>query len=80
MPTPIHRTILFLASVLLCASAPLRETKASATDAFATALQPAFEKHCVQCHGKDDKVKGKVNLLELGSLTDLTPTRNFSKT
>jgi len=31
-----------------------------------------FQQHCVQCHGKDGKVKGKVNLLEIKSLAQLT--------
>ena len=36
-----------------------------ADDSFENVLQPAFAEHCVQCHGKEGKVKGKVNLLEL---------------
>ncbi|MFP6872515.1 MAG: DUF1592 domain-containing protein [Verrucomicrobiales bacterium] len=34
-------------------------------------LQLGFEAHCTKCHGKGDKVKGKVNLLELKSDNDL---------
>lgn len=30
-----------------------------------------FQKNCVQCHGKDGKVKGKVNLLEIADLDHL---------
>ena len=30
-----------------------------------------FQTSCVKCHGKDDKVKGKVNLLEIHSLDAL---------
>ncbi|YCM42256.1 DUF1592 domain-containing protein [Verrucomicrobiaceae bacterium 227] len=30
-----------------------------------------FESHCIQCHGKDDKVKGKTNLLEIQNLDHL---------
>jgi len=30
-----------------------------------------FQSHCIQCHGKDDKVKGKTNLLEIQSLAKL---------
>ena len=30
-----------------------------------------FQKNCISCHGKDGKVKGKVNLLEIGSLEEL---------
>ena len=42
-----------------------------AADDFATNLQPAFEVHCIKCHGKGDKVQGKVNLLILKSGNDL---------
>lgn len=31
----------------------------------------AFATHCVQCHGQDAKVKGKANLLEIRTETDL---------
>ncbi|MBL66999.1 MAG: hypothetical protein CMO74_00900, partial [Verrucomicrobiales bacterium] len=36
---------------------------------FAGTAEPLalFKAHCVKCHGKDGKVKGKVNLLELNS-------------
>ena len=30
-----------------------------------------FQKHCVKCHGREGKVKGKVNLLEIESPTML---------
>lgn len=30
-----------------------------------------FAQHCVKCHGKDGKVKGKVNLMEIKSVIDL---------
>ncbi|MBR9759219.1 DUF1592 domain-containing protein [bacterium] len=45
--------------------------------AFAGGLQAAegvlgvFQENCISCHGKDGKVKGKVNLLEIGSLEEL---------
>ena len=45
--------------------------------AFAGGLQGAegvlevFQESCISCHGKDGKVKGKVNLLEIGSLEEL---------
>lgn len=31
-----------------------------------------FQENCIQCHGKDGKVKGKVNLLEIKSVEDLS--------
>ena len=37
-----------------------------ADDQFDKTLLPAFTQHCVKCHGKE-KVKGKVNLLEIKS-------------
>ena len=45
--------------------------------AFTWGLQAAggvlgvFQENCISCHGKDGKVKGKVNLLEIGSLEEL---------
>ena len=37
-----------------------------ADDEFREKLQPLFAQHCVKCHG-GDKVKGKVNLKEIGN-------------
>lgn len=34
-------------------------------------LRAAFESHCIKCHGKGGKIKGKVNLLDLKSDRDL---------
>jgi hypothetical protein len=34
-------------------------------------LRDTFQAHCIKCHGKGGKVKGKVNLLELKSTNDL---------
>ena len=31
-----------------------------------------FQQSCVKCHGKDDKVKGEVNLVEIRTAADLT--------
>lgn len=39
--------------------------------AFTSILQPAFEMHCIKCHGKDEKIKGDVNLLALEDGTEL---------
>jgi len=35
------------------------------------AVQSTFKTHCIKCHGKEGKVKGKVNLLKLKSNDDL---------
>ena len=40
-------------------------------DDFPMVLQSTFKAHCIKCHGKGGKVKGKVNLLELKSVDDL---------
>lgn len=44
----------------------------AAQDAFDTILKPALRKHCVQCHGQNDTLKGDVNLLALQNAADLT--------
>lgn len=60
-----------LRHILLLAILPL--LSATAKDStFDTVVAPLFQKNCVQCHGQDDKVKGKVNLLELASPDDQT--------
>ncbi|MED5586434.1 MAG: DUF1588 domain-containing protein [Verrucomicrobiota bacterium] len=41
----------------------------SAADEFGQTLKPFFASHCVKCHG-GEKVKGKVNLKEIGNLND----------
>ncbi len=41
-------------------------------DSFSTLIQPLFAKNCTGCHGENDKVKGKVNLLEIESLSQLS--------
>jgi mono/diheme cytochrome c family protein len=40
-------------------------------DDSSTSLQSAFQTHCVKCHGKGDKLEGKVNLLSAKSDGDL---------
>lgn len=42
-----------------------------AADSFIGMVRPAFTAHCVKCHGKDGKVKGKVNLLKLQDASQL---------
>jgi hypothetical protein len=41
------------------------------SDPFNHVVQPAFEEHCIKCHGLEGKVKGDLNLLEIGSATEL---------
>lgn len=38
---------------------------------FAKDLLPVFDANCVKCHGKDGKVKGKVNLLKIRNHDEL---------
>ena len=44
---------------------------------YESILKPNFEENCIKCHGKDDKVKGDLNLLEISNSDDLlrTPQR-----
>ncbi|MEM7009933.1 MAG: DUF1592 domain-containing protein [Verrucomicrobiota bacterium] len=42
---------------------------AAADDNF---IIDVFQKNCIQCHGQDGKVKGKVDLLEIQSVSQLT--------
>ena len=43
-----------------------------AADAFNETIQPAFRKHCIKCHGQNGKIKGKVDLLQLGAAASLS--------
>ena len=43
----------------------------AASPRYAEEIQPILNHHCIQCHGKNGKVKGKVNLLEIESFADL---------
>ncbi len=42
-----------------------------ASDPFSQVVLPAFEEHCIKCHGLDGKEKGDLNLLEIGSASEL---------
>ena len=39
-----------------------------------------FQHHCIKCHGKGGQVKGKVNLLEIGTVADLTSNPELLQT
>ena len=43
----------------------------SAVCSAESAVLQVFDSHCVKCHGRDGKTKGKVNLLNLKSDSDL---------
>jgi len=47
------------------------------TAPFNAVIAPLFQKNCIQCHGKDGNVKGKVNLLDLATVDDLTADPEF---
>ena len=63
MKTTIPTFIAFVFSAGLTSSLVAEDTTASPL--------AAFKMYCVKCHGQGDKVKGKVNLLELKSEKDL---------
>ncbi len=46
-------------------------TANDSSELFAASLQPVFKEHCIKCHGKDGKIKGKVDLVALNNVTDL---------
>ena len=39
-----------------------------------------FQHSCIKCHGKDGTIKGKVNLLEIGTVADLTSNPELLQT
>ena len=60
-----HWLIRGIALFLLLASMPVLK----GADDFEQTLKPFFSSHCVKCHG-GEKVKGKVNLKEIGNLKE----------
>lgn len=48
-------------------------------DSFEESVRPAFEQNCIRCHGEKGKVKGKVNLLELGTAAELAKRPDLLK-
>jgi hypothetical protein len=57
-------TLIVVAVVLGCASSVL-------ADDYPTSLRPAFEAHCIECHGQDGVTEGSVDLLGLKSGDEL---------
>jgi hypothetical protein len=53
-------SLIVVAVVLGCASSVL-------ADGYSTSLRPAFEAHCIKCHGQDGAIEGQVDLLGLKS-------------
>ena len=51
--------------------APLIAKSGASEDEKGTVTRNLFSSHCIQCHGKDGKVKGKVDLLKYSSDGDL---------
>ena len=51
--------------------APLSAKSDSTADAKGNVTKNLFSSHCIQCHGKDGKVKGKVDLSKYSSGGDL---------
>jgi hypothetical protein len=72
-------TILFLHEARFPIHLPVRPGGLSAKpDVFPAIIQPAFKAHCIKCHGKGGKVKGKVNLLNLMIVSILGYYERFS--
>ena len=46
----------------------------NAAEGFNETLLPALAENCIKCHGKDDKIKGDLNLLEISNSDDLLST------
>ncbi|MEO2033017.1 MAG: hypothetical protein ABGZ35_13105, partial [Planctomycetaceae bacterium] len=42
-------------------------------DNSSTALQSAFNEHCIKCHGKGESIEGRINLLTLKSGDHVRP-------
>ena len=42
-----------------------------AKTSFDDKIKPFFQEHCLKCHGKNDKIKGKLDLREYNNHTDL---------
>jgi hypothetical protein len=61
----MHRPATIVIGILLGAAPALRAVDEDP-------ILEVFQSHCVKCHGQDGKVKGKVNLLEIGSHSELT--------
>ena len=57
--------ILFAVALAMFASVPLY------ADDFSAFMKPLFESKCIKCHGKNGKVKGKVNLLQIRTTKQL---------
>ena len=53
------------------ALASLSAKSGTAEDEKGSVTKNLFSSHCIQCHGKDGKVKGKVNLLKYSKEADL---------
>ena len=51
--------------------APLIAKSGPAEDGKGAVTRNLFSSHCIQCHGKDGKVKGKVDLLKYSFDADL---------
>lgn len=65
----VNRLALFAALLMACA-----ENAADANDAVWSRI---LEKHCIACHGRNGKAKGKVNLLTVKPADDLELARSI---
>ena len=57
-----HRIVIMSAALLIGAVLTASE---------GDSVLASFQEHCIKCHGKDGKTKGKTNLLEIAKISDL---------
>jgi len=59
-------------AILIATLVAFAASPAIGADPYAYDLQSAFAQHCIKCHGRDGKVKGKLDLLKLTDGAALT--------
>ncbi|NNE93749.1 MAG: DUF1592 domain-containing protein [Verrucomicrobiales bacterium] len=62
---------------LLISAALLALSDTTSGNDFSKKIEPVFREHCTRCHGEKDKVKGKVNLLEIRDFSRLKADPDF---
>ena len=63
--------LVILAALFFCMSSGFGKPESKVGSGRDANLQNLLTTHCVQCHGKDGKVKGKVDLLKYSAGADL---------
>ncbi|TDU66603.1 cytochrome c [Prosthecobacter fusiformis] len=65
--------LLRMARLFILLSTTVMAHAAFSAEPAASSILPMLQQHCIQCHGKDGKVKGKVDLRPLESANDGHP-------